>query len=116
MFRLLSTIMVFYFIFYTYVARGEEDTSFNMPISMLCDNTDKIVSFLDDEGYEPIVRGITDTGAGEILTIVYAAKDGVVMIGVDSDGFACFIGEISDDVKWMKKIDLSNYKGPKKSA
>lgn len=38
------------------------------------------------------------------------------MIGVDSDGFACFIGEISDDVKWMKKIDLSNYKGPKKSA
>jgi hypothetical protein len=115
-YRLLSLITIFYFIFYATIARGEEDTSFEMPINILCDNTEKIIKFLDDEGYEPIVRGITDTGAGEILTIIYAAKDGVVMIGVDSDGFACFIGEISDNVKWMKKIDLFNYKGPKKPA
>lgn len=116
MYRLLSVITIFYFIFYATIGHAQEDTSFEMPVNILCDKTEKIVNFLDDEGYEPVVRGVSSTGAGDILTIVYATIDGVVLIGVDSDGFACFIGDIYDKVHWMKKIELSKYKGPKKPA
>ena len=113
MFRLLSTIMVFYFIFYTYVARGESDTIFNMDIQIVCDETQKILNFLEDEDYEVLVRGITSTGAGDILTIVYAREDSLVMIGVDEEGFSCFIGEVSNDLKWYQELDLPKYRGPK---
>ena len=115
MFRILSVITIFYFIFYATIGHAN-DTSFNMPTDLLCDKTEKVINFIDNEGYVPIARGVTSTESADILSVIYGRQDSVVFVGIDPVlGFACFVGEISNDLIWMHKMNLPPG-GPRTSA
>tara|TARA_B110000503_G_scaffold76728_1_gene118348 strand:+ start:1471 stop:1851 length:381 start_codon:yes stop_codon:yes gene_type:complete len=102
MFKLLPliTALVFIFTMNSNTARGE-DTKFTMPLDVLCDETGKLLPFLENvTGMVPIVRGLSYTTTGQILISIYATKDRVLVVGFDPKGFGCFITELNDSVVW----------------
>jgi hypothetical protein len=60
---------------------------------------------------------LTNTAKGKIFVGIYSHKEDLVVIGVDSEGYACFVIEIDESLEWefdMKKnLPESSDKGPK---
>jgi hypothetical protein len=88
-----------------------------MPINLVCDDAKDISNWIDEEGYVLVASGLTNTAKGEIFVGVYSHKEDLVVIGVDPEGYACFVIEIDESLEWefdMKKnLPESSDKGPK---
>ena len=100
MFKLLSAITIAAVIM---ISTPAKSAIFTMPIN--------------EEGYILVASGLTNTAKGEIFVGVYSHKEDLVVIGVDPEGYACFVVEINEALEWefdMKKnLPEPADKGPK---
>lgn len=79
---------------------------FTMPFSLLCDDAKEITEYIDKEGYILVASGLTQTFKGQIFIGIYSHKENLIILGVDPEGYACFIAEINESLEWefdMKK-------------
>jgi hypothetical protein len=114
MFKLLSAITIAAVIM---ISTPAKSAIFTMPISLVCDDAKKIVDWIDEEAYLLVASGLTETSKGQIFVGIYSHKEELVVIGVDPEGYACFIIQITEELKWefdMKKnLPAPIDKGPK---
>tara|TARA_R110000868_G_scaffold384868_1_gene652514 strand:- start:1846 stop:2199 length:354 start_codon:yes stop_codon:yes gene_type:complete len=114
MFKLLSAITIAAVIMISTLAKS---AIFTMPINLVCDDAKDISNWIDEEGYVLVASGLTKTAKGEIFVGVYSHKENLVVIGVDPEGYACFVVEINEALEWefdMKKnLPEPADKGPK---
>ena len=99
MFKLLSAITIAAVIM---ISTPAKSAIFTMPINLVCDNAKEIADWVDK---------------GEIFVGVYSHKEDLVVLGVDPEGYACFVVEINEALEWefdMKKnLPEPADKGPK---
>ena len=114
MFKLLSAITIAAVIM---ISTPVKSAIFTMPINLVCDNAKDISNWIDEEGYVLVASGLTNTAKGKIFVGIYSHKEDLVVIGVDPEGYACFVIEIDESLEWefdMKKnLPESSDKGPK---
>ena len=114
MFKLLSALTIAGVIM---ISAPAKSAIFTMSINLVCDDAKEIADWVDKEGYVLVASGLTNTAKGEIFVGVYSHKEDLVVIGVDPEGYACFIIEIDESLEWefdMKKnLPESSDKGPK---
>ena len=103
MFKLLSAITIAAVIM---ISAPAKSAIFTMSINLVCDDAKEIADWVDKEGYVLVASGLTRTAKGEIFVGVYSHKEDLVVIGVDPEGYACFVVEINEALEWefdMKK-------------
>ena len=114
MFKLLSALTVAGVIM---ISTPAKSAIFTMPVNLVCDDTKDIKQYIDDEGYVLVASGLTKTAKGDIFVGVYSHKEDLVVLGVDPEGYTCFIVEINEALEWefdMKKnLPEPGDKGPK---
>ena len=114
MFKLLSALTIAGVIM---ISAPAKSAIFTMSINLVCDDAKDISNWIDEEGYVLVASGLTNTAKGEIFVGVYSHKEDLVVIGVDPEGYACFVIEIDESLEWefdMKKnLPESSDKGPK---
>ena len=114
MFKLLSALTVAGVIM---ISTPAKSAIFTMPVNLVCDDTKEIKQYIDDEGYVLVASGLTKTAKGDIFVGVYSHKEDLVVLGVDPEGYACFVVEINEALEWefdMKKnLPEPGDKGPK---
>ena len=114
MFKLPSAITVASVIL---ISTPAKSAIFTMPVSLVCDDTKEIKQYIDKEGYVLVASGLTKTAKGDIFVGVYSHKEDLVVLGVDPEGYACFVVEINEALEWefdMKKnLPEPGDKGPK---
>ena len=111
MFKLLSAITFISLLMFSSNARSE---TFMMKINILCDSTKLIAGFVEEENYKLIAGGLTNTSKGDILITIYGNKEKAVVLGVDPNGFTCFLVEINKDLYYEHGIK-ENLLAPKKN-
>ena len=114
MFKLLSALTIAGVIM---ISAPAKSAIFTMSINLVCDDAKEIADWVDKEGYVLVASGLTRTAKGEIFIGVYSHKEDLVVLGVDPEGYACFVVEINEALEWefdMKKnLPESSDKGPK---
>ena len=103
MFKLLSAITIAAVIM---ISTPAKSAIFTMPVSLVCDDTKDITDWVDKEGYVLVASGLTKTAKGDIFIGVYSHKEDLIVLGVDPEGYACFVVEINEALEWefdMKK-------------
>ena len=114
MFKLLSAITIAAVIM---ISTPAKSAIFTMPISLICDDAKDITEYIKNEGYALVASGLTKTAKGDVFVGVYSHKEDLIVLGVDPEGYACFIVEINEALEWefdMKKnLPEPADKGPK---
>jgi len=114
MFKLLSALTVAGVIM---ISTPAKSAIFTMPVSLICDDAKEIAEYVKKEGYALVASGLTKTAKGDVFVGVYSHKEDLVVLGVDPEGYACFIVEINEALEWefdMKKnLPEPADKGPK---
>jgi len=103
MFKLLSAITIAAVIM---ISTPANSAIFTMPVSLVCDDAKDITDWVDKEGYVLVASGLTKTAKGDVFIGVYSHKEDLIVIGVDPEGYACFVVEINEALEWefdMKK-------------
>ena len=114
MFKLLSFLIIAGIIM---ISTPAKSVMFTMPINLMCDDAKDIADWFDEEAYILVASGFMKTIEGNIFIGVYSHKENLIVIGVDPEGFACFVAEINESLEWRfdmeKNLRDPAHKGPK---
>lgn len=100
----LTSLLIFFGVISTSYS---QQSYFMMNMQVFCDDTKSITDFIQQRNMISIVKGlVTMVNDRTIAVTIYANDKEVLMIGHDTEGFSCFLGDIDTIIDWDIEIDL----------